>query len=380
MTPLPSSVVRCAVAFALVLCVGGCARSIRPDCRGRSIEADLGVFDAVPVPRMGSLPHPGLVSLFAVADPGDLGAHVYKVGAPFESVGETERGTLYTARAGFLDLAHVRNTIDAAAHIHARMRLAFDRGMPCVRFRLAEPSVYTVEIEYTDAWRTLSPEEKSERVRSLAIDAACCLAFHAMNWHEILTWFGYRSTVIVPERGSAFSFEDVPSHAVGAIVAGRALRGTSDPGAAAYARVVDAELARMLGDLGAVDADATLAAIRFVEGEWWGPFGVRRWDVLGADPGGDVRPVLVPQRGGGGPSRAAELRVPRLPLFGASHGLITVRVLIDPRVLEEPAIGKVLSEMRGERWDGLIEVERDFPPLLRMIEAELAGTQRRDAD
>ena len=53
------------------------------------------------------------------------------------------------------------------------------------------------------------------------------MAYTMVTWHEILTWFGYKSVGIVPEYHSSFSWEDTYSNLLGTVLAARALRDTA---------------------------------------------------------------------------------------------------------------------------------------------------------
>src|SRR5687768_2411742 len=72
----------------------------------------FGGCNGAPRGRLGALPYPGMTTLYATADPENLGRHRYG-GLPrlFER-DEASRGIIYTARGGFLDVAHVRITVD----------------------------------------------------------------------------------------------------------------------------------------------------------------------------------------------------------------------------------------------------------------------------
>ncbi|HSC70057.1 MAG TPA: DUF4056 domain-containing protein, partial [Candidatus Methylomirabilis sp.] len=71
--------------------------------------------------RLGSTPFPGLLSLYAAADPRDLGMHRYEPWwERLVDPDETSWGNLYTCRAGFLDLGHLREYVDWARYIHDR--------------------------------------------------------------------------------------------------------------------------------------------------------------------------------------------------------------------------------------------------------------------
>src|SRR5262249_12707791 len=79
--------------------------------------------------RLGALPFPGPLSLYAAADATDLGMHRYTSWweRPFEE-GEGARGIMYTCRAGFLDLAHLRDAVDWTRYLrdHVQRLLSHD--------------------------------------------------------------------------------------------------------------------------------------------------------------------------------------------------------------------------------------------------------------
>src|SRR5436190_23969737 len=103
-------------AFSCVLgmgSLGGCASSAAADA---------------PRDRLGCLPFPGPMTLYTVADPARLGHHRSgRWPKPFAD-DEKERGILYTTRAGFLDLAHVRIAIDWTHYSTVAAREAVTAG------------------------------------------------------------------------------------------------------------------------------------------------------------------------------------------------------------------------------------------------------------
>jgi hypothetical protein len=354
------------------LLTGGCAVSVPAECGGRaggvgdmgSGGVAFGDFDALPRARVGCLPFPGAFTLYSPATVDGLGEHSYDDGNS-----ETSRGIVYTVRGGFLDIAHIRNTADMTAYIHARVSHAVRAGWGCVRFRGHEPCVYTVRLEYPVWWAGLSARERAEVGEEYALRLSQRLAVQVMTWHEILTWYGYKSTGLVSEEGSAFTYEDGPSHVVGALIAGEALR------AARNGEDFDAQvtvlLAQTLEELGAVGKEGLSEAVSAVEGDWWaGGAALRRHVATGLD--GPLTAWLAPGLSfddGSGPQLWA------LPDLGdvMGHdcaGLAAVR--IDPKVFEKGRVLRLLAET-----DDLVCPDRDFPVLIADIRSEVGEAMTR---
>src|SRR5690606_25930843 len=80
--------------------------------------------------RMGSLPFPGLLTNYKAADPERLGRHQY-VHIRFEhgDLGPENGGIVYTCRAGFLDLVHLRATVDWTWYSWKRLHEAIDQEL-----------------------------------------------------------------------------------------------------------------------------------------------------------------------------------------------------------------------------------------------------------
>ncbi len=90
------------------------------------------------------------------------------------------------------------------------------------QFSLREPTRYYVTLDYPADWA--SSENHHEIAEEVAIHLDEYLAYNGTVWHEILTWFGYRSTHTVSEFASAFSWEDNFSNLLGTTLAAQALR------------------------------------------------------------------------------------------------------------------------------------------------------------
>jgi hypothetical protein len=214
-----------------------------------------------PEPRMryGSLPFPGRFTLYKAAGPADLGVH--RSGPWIDRLGEadeTSGGILYTARAGFLDLAHMREYIDWGKFVH-------DRALECIRTGEAsfefDWSGGRFVVEVTPAARAGTDRDREARAALLAQRLVVALG----TWHEAATWHGYRTYPGISEQRSAFTWDDTTSHVVASRVVGRAL----EAGGPDWDGAVTAVLAAELEDLGAVDAQTSLHAVELIRGVWW---------------------------------------------------------------------------------------------------------------
>ena len=219
-----------------------------------------------PRARLGCLPFPGIFTLFNLADPYDLGAHHYEWFQPFDGQkAETERGIVYTCRAGFLDVAHLRDTIDWAWFMTRRVEQALREGRTALSIEGRHWTTYHVTFEYPPFWEELSETRREAVVTELAGRIGRQLAYVVVTWHEIITWFGYKSLVVVSEQGSSFTYEDVMSHVVGLTIADRAIRDDTRSFDDAVTHALNEELDR----LGVVSPQEALEAIMKVEGRWW---------------------------------------------------------------------------------------------------------------
>lgn len=216
--------------------------------------------------RLGSLPFPGPFTLYASAD-ANLGSHRYgdqpRAGAPRE----VSRGTIYTCRAGFIDVAHLREVIDWTRHIDEKVRDAFAAESPVLRFEGTDRTEYELTFRYPDNWAATTQDER--RHASLRIAQRSSLLL--MTWHEVLTGQGYKTTGIVSERRSAFTYDDMSAHLVGVGVVEQAL---ADP--LPFDQAVTNALDARLEELGVVDRKCLKQATAAVKGSWWkGRFALR---------------------------------------------------------------------------------------------------------
>lgn len=250
----------------------------------------VGCAGGQPRQRLGCLPFPGPFTLFDLADPEGLGAHHYASPNFGDRPVEHARGIVYTCRAGFLDLAHLRDTIDWTRYASGLVEETLRAETQELTIQGRDWTTYHVSFRYPDFWAALGDDEREVLTRELSYRIGAELAYVVQTWHEIITWYGYKSTGIIPEHGSSFTYDDTMSHAVGLVVADRALRDTTRSFDDAVTFALDDELRR----LGVVSREQAFAAVKQVEGEWWesGRCLERQVDV-GLRTGA-VRPWLVP--------------------------------------------------------------------------------------
>ncbi len=271
------------------------------------------------------------VSIENVLDPSELTEHRYG-GALLE-----DNGLLYTRRGGFLDTGHVRDYADWTGHLAAAIARLWSRGGP---IPLPPHGGGPVIVRLAPQRGPLDAE--------VAIRIAQRIAFELSVWHEIATWYGWRSVRIYPEELSAFSPEDIYSNLIGVQVGAAAIRRRlASGGGLDWGDAVDGALAEVIDPLGPVDAAGTRLALDLVQGEhgWWDRSKripqaaiVRRRYV---EAGPSLSPWLVPVPGGlGGPELAGRPRAASVPTTTPSGALLATlyRLEIAPDRALMPAL------------------------------------------
>jgi len=294
--------------------------------------------------------------------PADLGSHRYWLDGP------ESNGILYACRGGHIDLAHVRKAADWTGYLAAVTLECLHRGHTTFQFRLREPSRYFVELTYPNDWSSLPDGDKERIARDVSRQLGQYLAYTAVTWHEMLTWFGFRPKGYKSEFQSAFSWEDNYSNLLGTCIAAEALQDQEH----AFSDAVTLALRRRLESLGAQPAAVAREASEAVRGDWyskWWLFTViRRRDFdIGLDDG-CVTPCLVYSLPACEGAQACPLPVPTLD--GLAQYGFSARVQIEPRVWEENKILKALYAAHRpvtKRLDPAI----DFTALIEYMKQDL---------
>jgi hypothetical protein len=336
-----------------------------------SFAACVGGCNGAPRSRLGALPYPGPTTLYATADPQNLGRHRYGGMPRLFRADEASRGIVYTARAGFLDIAHLRITIDQVRYCTREFRRAIAKRQQALELAGPNRSTFHVSMHYPDDWADLPPAERQAVAAEWSLRAGQRVGYLMVTWHELITWFGYRNVFLVDERRSAFLHDDVMSHVIGLRVAGRAIR-AAGPASDGFADddAVTAALSAELAELGAAPRACTDEAARRVEDVWWADGQpLKRQPDVGLESG-VVRPWLVPGLAcAPSPAEPQAFRLPRLDHIRGRDLSASYSVKISPNIFEAGRMRRLLPGQPG-RFDA----DEHVPILLRHARTEMRQT------
>jgi hypothetical protein len=316
-------------------------------------------FSGPPRPRMGSYPTPtGLTTYLGP----DIGPHGYGF-----IMGEGD-GIVYTCRAGHIDLIHLRISADWTAYLASKTFKTLTAAKEGFSYKLAaDHTTYHVKFSYPENWKNLSKQQKESIAAEVCVPVGQYLTFNTTSWHEMLTWFGYKSLLIFPEFPSAFSWEESYSNLLGTIVAGQAMQDSSHTYNKAIAIALDNEMRK----LGIQSADVARNAAESVRGTWFikdKPFITdmrrRNFDIGLYD--GMVTPTLVPNVPQCQDAEPLSYPVPNIDIL-SKYG-ITMKVEITAKELE--AI-KMRNVAFGGSKQGPLTFEH-FAPVMAYIEKDAA--------
>jgi len=320
------------------LSISGCPRG---GIEGRSV---------VPGPRsrIGRYASPSIGTVFD--EPNNIGKHGYLPG------GSEKRGIVYTCKAGHIDLAHMRKSADWTAYLYWNFAERMKKKATTLSFKFREPTRYHIELTYPGYWDEMPQEERDAIIKDVAIRLAEYSAYTGTMWHEMLTWFGFRSTGFYPEFPSAFAWEDTFSDLFGTHIAAKALRDTEHD----YDEAMTLALDRELVELGAQPKRVAVRASKSVSGQWFsGDFlflinmKVRNFDI-GIDDG-YITPFLVPELAECEGAEPHAYPVPNLESIG-EHGF-DVKFELEPREAERKKIFRVLWPERDQWRERLVPTE-----------------------
>jgi hypothetical protein len=235
--------------------------------------------------QIGSLPRPGLFTFFFLADTSKL------LPLPGEGIRDDrpfpKRGIIYTKRAGFVDLAHVFNTVLWANATSNTVAAGLRQDQNSIWIRRFEHSEVSILFASSPVGSEIAGLDSEQRIQAVSRITGECVASELGTWHEIITWYGYKTTYVWSEKPSAFTYEDLVSHFVGVQVF------EAIPGEPDRAKFGSA-LRRVLANLGLVDKKLASKAVHSVKGLWWGPWLYTRRMLDIGEKDGLVHPWTVP--------------------------------------------------------------------------------------
>ncbi len=308
-------------------------------------------LDASPRIRVGYLPTPTLGTVFL--GPEQLGEHGYRPNLSERS------GQVYTCKAGPIDMGHARKATDWTIFLAAKTYRQIMEDEPEFSYKLYEPSRYYVHLTYPEDWGDLSQRERGQIAFEVSVSLGRYLAFAGVTWHEIITWFGFKSKGLEPEHPSAFTWEETFSNIFGTHAAALAIKDNEHTFNRAVTLAFDAELR----ELDAQPAHVSRRAAGSVEGPWFTrgflftTMKKRNLD-LGLDDG-FVTPTLIPSVSECEGAEPQPYPVPNLGLVSA-YGF-SVKFEIEPRIWEGQAILDVAyagSESRRDRVEPVVHLAR----------------------
>jgi len=279
--------------------------------------------------RLASVATATLGTIFQ--NPEDLGKHGY-----IHNWSE-KTGIIFTCKAGHIDLGHLRKAADWTAYLAAKTLRQIKQKKTYFVFKLYEPTLYHVYISYPPDWSSLPPDYKDRIAHEVAVLIGQYCTYIATTWHEVLTWYGYRSTLVISEFQSAFSWEDPFSNLLGIHLAAKALR---DPDHS-FCDAMTTLLAQELRQLDAQPAHIAQKAAQAVEDYWYTydliflDMKKRNFDI-GIDDG-YLTPWIIPI----GPCSYAHPKPYPVPTLKSLHQFgFTARLEIQPREIQA---GRILS-------------------------------------
>jgi hypothetical protein len=291
----------------------------------------------------------------------DLGQHSYRPDL------SEKNGIIYTCKAGHIDIAHVRKLIDWTAFLAAKIYDNLIKNKAEFTFTTAKPSIYHLNITYPQYWTVLSEQQKEKAARDISIKVGQYAAFTASTWHEILTWFGYKSLRFYTDFPSAFSWEDTFSNVFGSHIAVMALTDSEHE----FNEAVTLALDRELEKLGVQSARTAKRASKEVRGLWFSGdllfvnIKKRNFDI-GLDDG-FITPFIVPSLAECEGAEAQAYPVPNLA-FLSEYGF-SVQLKIKPRAWEKDKILRVVYP-QAENRSNWIEPDIHFAPIMDYIKKE----------
>jgi len=317
-----------------------------------------------PGPRLGSYATNTVGTNFL--DLNTMGKHT------FGSSWFEKNGIVYTCRGGHIDIAHARIAADNVRYLQDKSERILKSKKREFDFKLkVEPSVYYVKLEYPLHWDKLSGKERRKEIDEASLEMGEYFTYIMTTWHEVLTWFGFKSMGIIPEQPSAFSWEDMYSNVFGIQIGAEALRDKKH----SYNTAVTLAFKKDLEELGIQSARTAREASQKMRGIWWTGVLLVDMKVRNTDVGiddGFVSPMLVP-----GICEGAEPKPCPIPTLEKFHKYgFSMLLEVAPKEFERDRLLKVIypNSAAPEK----IQPGKDLPVVMEYINKQIAEKQQKE--
>lgn len=222
-------------------------KKVRPCCAfGVDLKAKVG---PVPVP---------LYENENIVSPQEIGPHGYDKG----EMTKENNGLVYTCRGGFIDLAHVRDMADNTLFLAMQIARAL-------------PGAITIQMPDQGTKRRILIKPLPEGLLArhgrwtTAAALASFIVYDLSIWHEVVTWYGWESTLGISEKLSAFSPEDPYSNILGINLAAGIILEREASSREQYDQTMEVWIREAMRRLGGVDKAQGRKAMQAVDGLWW---------------------------------------------------------------------------------------------------------------
>lgn len=164
-------------------------------------------------------------------------------------------GIIYTKKAGFIDIAHVRDQADWTAYLFQLLS------------KLPKEIYHEINLGQELGNKVIKIKIPENITKLDMINMAGNISYNLSTWHEIASWFGATKFPILNEKFSSFSFEDNFSNGLGVELGKQALISQLD-----YNLAMDSLLLNYLSEAhGASDNNSTEDAMLNIAQTYWNP-------------------------------------------------------------------------------------------------------------
>ena len=202
-------------------------------------------------------------------------------------------------------------------------------------------------MEYPAVWNYLSEDGKAVVSKRIACGMGEYFSYPFSIWHEMTTWFGYKSLGIYPEFSSAFSWEDTYSNLLGSRLGYLALNDSKH----SFNQAVTLAIAGQMEDLCTQSKGVAKKAARYMRSgdcKDYVPianYRKRNFDI-GLDDG-YVTPWIIPSAGDCKNAVAQSFKVPTLE-FLDKYGFV-IKFKLEPNAWEKDQIFRIVYDKDDKR-------------------------------